>query len=312
MKKAAPARSQKYLELALAFQAPEDNSSELAQAYTRLFVGPNKPVAYPYESVYFEGQLGGMTCEQVSRCYAEAGLRLKTSKSEMPDHISVELAFMAHLAAQEEQATGQSQVWRQRQRRFLRDHLARWLPIFWLKVENSAAHPYYRQAARSLRALVEGDLKQSTFQKRYPDISLRVETSRCTLCTLCKDSCRSGALSIACTPEDITLIFNPADCNGCRACLRICPERAITIDRGHPRGQPRRPQQNAIATAQRVICPKCHQPHIAIPWLEQLTKRLGDEKFATQSLVYCPPCKAIVEDRPGHAVSPVQEEPVSV
>lgn len=306
------ARSQKYLDLALAFCPPEDNSSELALAYTRLFLGPQKPLVYPYESVHIEGQLGGITCDQVKRCYAEAGLKMSTTQHQLPDHISVELAFMAYLAAQEEQDTAQAQTWRQKQRRFLLDHLARWLPSFWQKIENSAAHPYYHEAACTLRMLVEGDLKRSTVTKRYLNIRLSVDTQRCTLCTLCKDSCSPGAISVESTHTALTLLFNRADCNGCRACLRICPENAIILERCPPLDQPRRSQQSSMASAPRVICPRCHQPHIALPWLEQLTRRLEDGKFATQSLVYCPPCKSNLEVIPGHIVSPVQEEPVSV
>ncbi|HSF82111.1 MAG TPA: molecular chaperone TorD family protein [Anaerolineales bacterium] len=305
-------RSQQYLELAMVFQLPEDHSSELAQAYTRLFLGPHKPLVYPYESVYIEGQLGGITCDQVKRCYAEAGLKLSTNQHQLPDHISVELAFMAYLAAQEEQDTDQAQAWRQKQRRFLLDHLARWLPTFWQKIENSRAHPYYREAARSLRIRVEGDLKRSSSKGRYPNISLLVDTQRCTLCTLCKDSCRPGAISIESTRTELTLLFNRADCNGCRACLRLCPEGAIDLKRGQPLDQPCRSQPRSIAAAPRVICPKCNQPHIAVPWLKQLTQRLEDGKFATQSLIYCPPCKSCLEVGPGHTVSPVQEELVSV
>jgi len=312
MQDIAPSRSQRYLDLALAFRPPEDRSSELALAYTRLFLGPQKPLAYPYESVYVEGQLGGMTCGQVTRCYAEAGLKLMSSMREMPDHISVELAFMAHLAAQEEQAPDQAKLWRQRQRRFLLDHLARWLPMFWQNVENSPAHPYYREAARSLRDLVERDLNRSTPKKRYPNISLRVDTQRCSLCTLCQDSCRPAALSVDCTRTELTLLFNPANCNGCRACLHICPEGAITLERNQPLDQPRRSQQQVVAAAPRVICPKCQQPHISVPWLELLTRRLEDGNFVAHSLVYCPPCKSTLEVELGHTVSSVQEEPVSV
>lgn len=307
----ATARSHKYLDLAMAFRPPVDRSSELMLAYTRLFVGPRKPVAYPYESVYIEGQLGGITCEQVRRFYAEAGLRLSKTQQELPDHISVELAFMAYLAEQEQADTAQTQLWRHKQRRFLHDHLARWLPTFWQKLESDTVHPYYRGAARSLKLLVESDLKRSTSKKRYPNISLHINSQRCTLCTLCQDSCHPGALAVDCTAEELMLLFNPAECNGCRACLRICPEQAVTLDLGQALDKPRLPGQELLASAPRVICPKCLQPHIAAPWLEHLTRRLQDGKFATKSLAYCPPCKTILEYGPGNPASPMLEELVS-
>ncbi|MBI4769378.1 MAG: molecular chaperone TorD family protein, partial [Chloroflexi bacterium] len=224
--------SQRYRELALAFCPPGAGAArDLTLAYTRLFLGPGRPLAHPYESVVLEGRLMGAAAAQIAACYAQAGLHLSAAQRELPDHISVELAFMAHLAAREERDPLAGFPDR---RRFLREHLARWLPQFCERVEASGAHPFYSEAARAARELVEADMARAAIRdcglriphppptrhpepatrRRYPNICLGVDPARCTLCTLCADACRPGALSAECAPTTISLTFDPARCNG--------------------------------------------------------------------------------------------------
>ncbi len=297
-------RSQRYSSLALAFCLPEASAeNDLCRAYTRLFLGPGRPIAHPYESVYVEGQLLGEAAVQVAASYAEAGLRLSISERELPDHVSVELAFMAYLAAQEESDPAVAEMWRQLQRQFLFEHLARWLPQFCEKVEKSNAHPFYCEAVRAVKELVEQDVTlllpparqlSSTDRprRRFPNIHLTVDLSLCSLCTLCADSCRFGALTISSTPTTLSLSFDLARCNGCRECLRLCPEKAVTIERRSPLAVPPSSKKKVVATAPRVICPDCNRPHIAEPWLERLADRLGVEESIHYSLALCPLCKA--------------------
>lgn len=317
-------RFQRYLALAFAFRPAEAGAAhDLHRAYTRLFLGPGRPIAPPYESAYVEGRLAGEASTQVAHCYAEAGLQVvcRDDRYELPDHVAVELAFMAHLAAQEERDPGQAEEWRERQRRFLREHLTRWLPQFCQDIEASQAHPFYCDAARAAKRLVEEDRARLAganwgLVKRYPNIRLRVDGSRCTLCSLCADNCRPGALTVGGTPTMLNLAFDPAGCNGCRACLRLCPEGAITIERGaalshalspsslrlrsgqaslrvnSAAGAPPSTPASVLVGAPRVICPECHRPHIAEPWMKRLADRLGGGESVRRSLALCPFCKA--------------------
>ena len=94
--KAASQRSRTYAELAQAFSKAEPG---LEQEFTRLFLGPGRPVAHPYESVYREGRMMGETTLDVRRRLAEEGLTANGQR--LPDHVAIELAFMAHLTARE-------------------------------------------------------------------------------------------------------------------------------------------------------------------------------------------------------------------
>ncbi len=67
--------------------------------FTRLFIGPNKLPAPPYESVYCGEERMLMTEDTmiVRNFYAEAGLEVKEFNIEVDDHIEFELEFICYL-----------------------------------------------------------------------------------------------------------------------------------------------------------------------------------------------------------------------
>jgi TorA maturation chaperone TorD len=75
----------------------------LAEEYTRLFLGPGKHIS-PHESVQLKrgsGVLWGPETGIVKRFIGEAGFDYDETYHGLPDHISVELEFLAHLVEQE-------------------------------------------------------------------------------------------------------------------------------------------------------------------------------------------------------------------
>ncbi|RJQ46529.1 MAG: hypothetical protein C4534_02705 [Gaiellales bacterium] len=108
----------------------KDITRMLQSAYTALFLDSQLPFIPAYESVYRgERQVMGACADAVRREYAAAGLGVVGA--EMPDHISHECEFMAHLAAAEAEGllTGDAQAVDQARRasvRFLRQHLLPW------------------------------------------------------------------------------------------------------------------------------------------------------------------------------------------
>jgi hypothetical protein len=67
----ARARSRIYAQLAQGFSGPEEG---LEAEYARLFVGPGKPIAHPYESVHRERRMMGDCALVVRSLYAGEGL----------------------------------------------------------------------------------------------------------------------------------------------------------------------------------------------------------------------------------------------
>ncbi len=136
---------------------------ELQDDYTRLFVGPGKVIAPPWESV----QLGKerLTFQEqtleVRGWYRRFGLQSEKLYHEPDDHIGLEMAFLAHLAQRgllsiEQGNQAELEQSLQAQREFIEQHLGKWAPAFCEEVFQKAATPFYRGLALLARgALTE-------------------------------------------------------------------------------------------------------------------------------------------------------------
>ncbi len=129
-------------------------AEELSLEYCRLFIGPYALPCPPYGSVYLDGgQVMGPSAVDVLSRYRRAGLRTARGWAEPPDHIALELEFMARLAARFSTATEGRQDGEARhllglQREFLRDHLGRWGTAFADRLARAAScHLYHFLAA---------------------------------------------------------------------------------------------------------------------------------------------------------------------
>ncbi len=125
--------------------------------YVVLFYA-KKPVP-PYESSHvdeiklggmvFRGLMMGPSTLKVAEAYRRAGLELSKEFKEPPDHIGVELAFLAHLALQAALSKGED---RRRlinlQREFLEEHVMRWVPRFCSMLKTCKEAKVYRIIAR--------------------------------------------------------------------------------------------------------------------------------------------------------------------
>jgi TorA maturation chaperone TorD len=130
----------------------------LVAAYRRVFGHtPGGPCPL-YELSWLKA--GDFAAEQeladIGGFYRAFGVCLATSARERVDHVSIELEFLAYLAHLEAEADGEGReeladVAREAQRSFLRDHLGRWAPIFFERMEASSAEAFLEQAARFAR-----------------------------------------------------------------------------------------------------------------------------------------------------------------
>ena len=144
--------------ICLFFQKPDKELlEELAVEYARLFLGPGKHVS-PHESVHHlrddgeGGSLWGKSTVEVKKLIESTGLDYKDAYKGMPDHISVELEFMQQVILREEKAweeadNNTASDCRQLEKKFIEEHLARWIPTFCDKVIGEAELPFYREMA---------------------------------------------------------------------------------------------------------------------------------------------------------------------
>ncbi len=126
---------------------------EMIQEYTRLFIGPGKHVS-PHESVHREkeGLLWGDSTGRVKTFIESSGLKYRSDFKGIPDHISVELEFMHRLVKAEEEARRKDDPARlekilDMEKRFVGEHLSRWIPRFTDRVVEAARVDFYRKIA---------------------------------------------------------------------------------------------------------------------------------------------------------------------
>lgn len=110
----------------------------------------------PYESFVREGRMPGAATASVTKCMREAGFTDIVREALSPDHIGIELKFMAIQCYEEGQAwTAGRYVDSRRmvdaQRLFLARHLAAWAPEYCERLEERANHSYVRAIARLTR-----------------------------------------------------------------------------------------------------------------------------------------------------------------
>ena len=131
----------------------------LQSDYTRLFIGPGKLIAAPWESVYFSDErltFQEQTLE-VRNWYRRFGLEAEKIYREPDDHIGLELLFMSHLAALGIQALNESdearfeELW-SAQRDFHLQHLGAWALKWCALVEENARTDFYKGLATLTRA----------------------------------------------------------------------------------------------------------------------------------------------------------------
>lgn len=134
---------------------------ELALEHTRLFIGPYRLPAPPYESVYrtAERLVMQQPTIEVRKAYRNAGLEIKGIHTNPDDHISAELEFMEYLcdkaaSSLKNQDTHEAVKHIECQQKFLEEHLNKWVPAFAEDIITNAKQDFYRGAALLLRGFI--------------------------------------------------------------------------------------------------------------------------------------------------------------
>lgn len=117
---------------------------------------PGYETAYRGDDIFQQADL----LADIAGFYKAHGLRAGGSERERPDHITVELEFMAVLAKKTVHALrGESfedaEICHDMSALFLRDHLGCWAPGFGRRVAAMTASPWYRNLGELLAAWVE-------------------------------------------------------------------------------------------------------------------------------------------------------------
>jgi len=128
---------------------------DLLWEYTRLFIGPYKLPCPPWESVYTSSKRLMMqdAYDEVKNIYTKIGLTINNPDI-MYDHIGAELNFMAVLFQKMDNEPQNRLFYMDIAKRFLEDHLIKWIPQFTMDMEKATDSQFFKALAQVTRNLV--------------------------------------------------------------------------------------------------------------------------------------------------------------
>jgi DMSO reductase family type II enzyme chaperone len=142
---------------------PEKKESQLdlEKDYTWMCFASKPRQVYLFESVYREGKLLQESTFEIARLYYDAGLKLTEAFKLPPDHIAVELEFMAFLCFMEagavrEGSSDKENLAQRLQAETLQKHLIPFGLSVAERMEKHARTDFYRNMSRILRSVLEG------------------------------------------------------------------------------------------------------------------------------------------------------------
>jgi DMSO reductase family type II enzyme chaperone len=115
----------------------------------------------PYEAECSGKALADLTLE-LRDFYRAFGLELRPEADERPDHLALELCFLAFLCVKEAQAEDQAELEilglvQSAERRFLEEHLLPWVPEFCEQLRREQSLSFHACAAELLAQFLEGE-----------------------------------------------------------------------------------------------------------------------------------------------------------
>jgi TorA maturation chaperone TorD len=156
---------------------------DLARHYAFLFLGVGSENVALCESAYRNerGLLFQNAYFDVLEKYREVGLGKREDFLEPEDHLSLELAYMAHLSGRitssiETGKEEEAKKYYQYQENFLKDHLLPWIPRFTRGLSETSPSTFYK----ALACLVEGYIKMDFdfLDSLLPGVTVNKASSR--------------------------------------------------------------------------------------------------------------------------------------
>lgn len=134
-------------------EAGFDVVGEVSVEFAKLFVGPPKPVAPPWETMYRESgtTVGyGQPAIAMHRALRELGLEVAGERNQYPDHLGIELLCLSEMCRKVEQ--GEFEI--DRILAFIEDHPCTWIDLLKAKVDRAYPNGYYAHLLGVAEALL--------------------------------------------------------------------------------------------------------------------------------------------------------------
>lgn len=243
---------------------PAETPGRRLERYSALFAS-GRPRFWLYESAARAGKILGETAFEVARLYHAAGLEV--SGAELPDHISLELAFLSHLAGQPDTLPYEKQFLEQR---------GDWMLNLGRALQKSGDEVY---------ALIGGLLADWLASTLTPiplplgeGQGARVPTlprpDECTLCGFCAQVCPTHALKVMQNAAGNYLALTVAACNGCGKCEPVCDPHALVM--GAASLEKPSDETLILRRSPHALCQKCGKPIASQAEMDYIARQVGD------------------------------------
>ena len=256
------------------------------ERYATLFAS-GRPRFWLYESAAKTGKILGAQTFEMARLYHAAGL--ETTGAELPDHISLELAFLAHLASQAESLAYQEilQQFLEKRGAWMID-LGRALkqsgdpvyaPIGQLLADWLTEQMVQQLGLDTSREMHAGlldhqiDITHGALRNMLLPVILRADD--CTLCGFCAQVCPTRALKIMQNAEGDFLSLTTAECIHCNKCEPICEFHALKM------GLPALSVDETVILRQspHARCQTCGQPIASQAEMNYIVSQIGEASW---------------------------------
>jgi len=237
---------------------PPEEPNLRRERYTAIFAS-GKPKFWLYESAALTGKILGPQTFEMARLYQAA--KLEAVGAELPDHISLELAFLSHLA-------GSTQ-----EKEFLESH------AFWMidlgRALSRSGDKVYAPIGALLADWLESALAPTPLHAKEGKRG-RVPTlpcpDDCTLCGFCVQVCPTRALKILEDTKSTSLVLEAADCIHCGKCERICEFHTLRMN--PPTASEIRVQ--TLRESPQVHCQNCSQTVASQAEMDYIVSQIGE------------------------------------
>jgi nitrate reductase assembly molybdenum cofactor insertion protein NarJ/NAD-dependent dihydropyrimidine dehydrogenase PreA subunit len=242
---------------------PSEGIDQRRERYAALFAS-GKPRFWLYESAAKTGKILGPETFEMANLYHAVGI--ESSGAELPDHISLELAFLSYLVERDNISLYEQQ--------FLEKHGA-WMIGLGRALVQSGDEVYAPIGALLADWLTEVQ-KPSTIHRPLSTVNnllpIIPRAEDCTLCGFCVQVCPTRALKVMQNAESDFLSLNIAECIHCAKCERICNFHALKMSL---------PMQNAGETlvlrqSPHALCQTCGKPIASQAEMDYIVSQIGE------------------------------------
>jgi len=145
----------------------------------------------------------------------------------------------------------------------------------------------------AVKASLGAEPNELSLTKLITVFDIEVDEELCTLCGACARVCSKNALLTYRDGDEIFLLFDGNNCDGCRDCLDVCPENALKL-REVEKKEEEKIEPVVKASSKIAYCKSCGKILGPEKSIERVAARLKEKGLETplETLYLCPECKA--------------------